>query len=252
MRGYGRHHHQNIRVDTAHHNACDVGDEAIMLGRDFSVYVGYKRHISALYARKDGFEIAICDDGLQSLHFKSHLNIAVIDGHYGFGNEQLLPAGPLRISLKDGLKKIDAVILVNEDVQQCVFKIKKLKPDIAIFYATIDCNQKDLAILKNQKIIAFCGIARAKKFEKTLQQNHLNILDFKSYGDHYIYRRKDIEALRIKAKSLGAKLLTTEKDLSRLANSDLDVSDIFQLRIDARFLEGSTPALKHWINEQLR
>ena len=36
------------------------------------------------------------DDGLQSKDIKKNFKILVVDAQYGFGNELILPAGPLR------------------------------------------------------------------------------------------------------------------------------------------------------------
>ena len=44
----------------------------------------------------------------------------------------------------------------------------------------------------------------------------MELLDYQSFPDHYNYTEKDLENLKIKAKKIGALLLTTEKDYCRI------------------------------------
>ena len=41
--------------------------------------------------------------------------MVVIDGAYGFGNEFVMPAGPLRELVSDGLARADVVVILGDD-----------------------------------------------------------------------------------------------------------------------------------------
>ena len=58
------------------------------------------------------FELAILDDGLQQKNIKYDLKIVCINSKEGFGNNFLLPAGPLRENLNE-LKIIILLFLMD-------------------------------------------------------------------------------------------------------------------------------------------
>ena len=45
---------------------------------------------------------------------------------------------------------------------------------------------------KNEKLLAFCGLANPKKFYLTLNENGYNIALTQSFPDHYFYNFQDI------------------------------------------------------------
>ena len=53
-----------------------------------------------------GSKLIIMDDGLQSINVKKDFNILVIDGTFKFGNNNLIPAGPLREPVEECLKNV--------------------------------------------------------------------------------------------------------------------------------------------------
>ena len=62
------------------------------------------------YAAKIRKKIIIFDDGLQDKYIDYNIKFACFDSLSGFGNENLIPAGPLRESLSS-IKKFDAVFI---------------------------------------------------------------------------------------------------------------------------------------------
>ncbi|MGB5102779.1 MAG: tetraacyldisaccharide 4'-kinase, partial [Steroidobacteraceae bacterium] len=61
--------------------------------------------------------VVVCDDGLQHLALARDYEIAVVDGARGLGNQQLLPAGPLR-EPPGRLEKVDAVVITQRGDEQ--------------------------------------------------------------------------------------------------------------------------------------
>ena len=47
-------------------------------------------------ATESGIDVLVMDDGLQNPTLHKDLSILVIDGKYGFGNNGVMPSGPLR------------------------------------------------------------------------------------------------------------------------------------------------------------
>ena len=70
--------------------------------------------------------VLISDDGLQHFKLGRDIEIAMIDGMRKFGNNLLLPAGPLREPIKK-LEQVDFVINTN------TFHSKELNPKKIIF-----------------------------------------------------------------------------------------------------------------------
>ena len=131
-------------------------------------------------------------------------------------NNFIFPAGPLRESLKDGLKKADLVFMMNETKnshKKTRAIVKKYFNKEKIFHA--DSKYK-LCGAQRKKYLAFCGIAHPSNFFATLEQLGLELVDKVSYPDHYIYTEKDIATLLKQATKLNAGLITTEKDLVKL------------------------------------
>lgn len=95
-----------------------VGDEALLLARrsKLPVVVHPDRVAAAELAIRQGVNILISDDGLQHRRLGRQFEIVVVDGARGFGNGQLLPAGPLREST-GRLAIADEVIVQGDDTE---------------------------------------------------------------------------------------------------------------------------------------
>ena len=138
------------------------------------------------------------------------------------GNKLLLPSGPLRESLKN-LKKYDAVILngYGENTLNIINDIKQINPSIKIFeakYVPVNLGKFN----KEHNYLVFSGIGNPNTFKKTLIVNNFTINDFLIFSDHYNYKYADIQKIKIRAKELNAKILTTEKDYMRINKSYID------------------------------
>ena len=71
---------------------------------------------AAEYAIKElGVTKIILDDAFQHRKIHRDLNIVLVDSEKMFGNENLLPAGPLREGL-EGFKRIDRLIIVSKNI----------------------------------------------------------------------------------------------------------------------------------------
>ena len=67
------------------------------------------------------------------------------------------------------------------------------------------------------KVVAFAGIGRPQKFFDSLQACGARLVARHGFPDHYPYRPSDIAALQRQAEALDALLVTTEKDMVKIA-----------------------------------
>lgn len=90
----------------------ESGDEAYLIYKKTKVPVVISpNRIKAIKTllKHNKIDIIISDDGLQHIKLKRNYEIVLIDGINRFGNNFLLPAGPLR-EFKQKLKKVNLII----------------------------------------------------------------------------------------------------------------------------------------------
>jgi tetraacyldisaccharide 4'-kinase len=210
-RGYGGKERGPVRVDIEQHDAKQVGDEPLLLAQTLPTIVGRNRVQAAQLAIEQGAQAIIMDDGFQNPCLVQDLSLIVVDRRLSFGNERTLPAGPLREKVASGLKRANAIVIINP----ANFMPTSL-PNIPFLLARSQ-PQPSMLALKGKKIIAFCGIAVPTKFYYMLKNVGAEISEKISFPDHYYYTRKDLEELHKKALEQNANLVTTSKDAARLA-----------------------------------
>ena len=180
-------------------------------------------------AIKEGFKVVILDDGLQDSKLKYDISFVCFNAETWIGNGLLLPAGPLRESLKS-LKKYDAVFLNGsskkiEDIKKIILDYNPLIQIFSSEYTPTNLEKFNI----NSNYLVFSGIGNPKNFKKTLKDNNFKTVEFNSFPDHYNYTNNDIEKIKTKAKNLNAKILTTKKDYMRLSKNnskDIEYLDI--------------------------
>jgi tetraacyldisaccharide 4'-kinase len=214
-RGYGGELSGPARVDPVVHDAWKVGDEPLLLARRLPTWVARDRVAGAAAAVSAGANLLILDDGLQNPALAKDLSFVVIDGGAGFGNGRVIPAGPLREPVADGLSRADAAIIVGDDRKAIAATLAKLAPDLPILRAHLAPVAQSAATLAGQPLVAFAGIGRPEKFYESLRALGCDVKATRSFADHHPYDAIDVAALRRLAAEHDAKLVTTAKDLMR-------------------------------------
>lgn len=205
--------HQSVRI---------TGDEAQLLARIAPTIVSRDRAIGAARAAEEKADVLVMDDGFQNFALAKTLSLVVVDGGGGFQNGLVLPAGPLREPVAQGLKRADAVIIVGEGA-----------PDLAGYAGPV--LRAHLAPLPHdfagRSVFAFAGIGRPQKFFDTLKAVGAFVKGTQDFADHHVYDAQDLQGLRDQAK--GDLLVTTEKDLVRIPQGQRH--GIAALAVEARF-----------------
>jgi tetraacyldisaccharide 4'-kinase len=201
-----------LRIDPAHHDAAEVGDEALLLAAAAPTWLARDRLAGARAAARDGAQVIVMDDGFQNASLRKDLSLLVVDGSYGFGNGRVMPAGPLRETVGRGLARADAVVLLGEDRRDLA---PRLGARLSVLEAALR-PAPGAAELTGRRVLAFAGIGHPGKFFATLANLGAELAETRAFPDHYPYRSAEIAALIERARALEALPVTTEKDLQRL------------------------------------
>jgi tetraacyldisaccharide 4'-kinase len=205
--------------------AIRVGDEALLLASVAPVIVSPERAAGAALADEHGFDVIVMDDGHQNFALVKDISFVVIDAEEGFGNNHVLPAGPLREPVKQGLARADALIINgagNPPIPETGLETLRAR------LAPIDDKS-----WSGVRTVAFAGIGRPEKFFGSLAALGAEIVETRPFGDHHIYTQAEIARLKARARSEHATLATTEKDYMRLAPDERD--GIEMVRVRAQF-----------------
>jgi tetraacyldisaccharide 4'-kinase len=249
-----------------------AGDEPYMMARSLekiSVIVGKNRFSMGMKAiEKFSPDVIILDDGFQHIKLKRDINILLLDSKNSFGNMELLPKGFLREPISS-IDRADVFIFTRADsskeFENSLYLLKKnIKKDIPIFKAQHIPYIKEIAgynaeneynfsILKNQKIIAFSGIAKNENFKHSLEKTGCNLLEFFSFKDHHKYIKADIEKILNAKKKLNAEyIVTTQKDFVKIKHLIPKKDNIFII-IDVKISFGEdTDAFNFFIKKRLK
>ena len=206
-RGYKGQLKGPVTVDMRLHTYEDVGDEPLLLARCAPCLVSTDRPAGARAAAANGAQVIVMDDGFQNPSIQKALSLVVVDGGYGFGNCRVIPAGPLREPIKDGLKRADAIISIGPpfleiDTEKPVLRAKMLPV----------CRDE----IAEKRVIAFAGIGRPEKFFESLRQLGAEVISTHSFPDHHPYSIREIETILAKKTRDEDLIVTTEKDMVRL------------------------------------
>jgi tetraacyldisaccharide 4'-kinase len=218
MRGYGGRLKGPARVDPAAHTAADVGDEALMLATDAPVWIARDRAAGAAAAAKGGAPAIVMDDGHQNPSVKKRLSLVVVDGEtrgreWPFGDGQVFPAGPMREPLGEGLARADAVVLMlPADLEAPDPALAALFAGTPVLIARLAPAAPPPAGLQ----LGFAGIGKPWKMERALIAAGCDLADFAPFPDHTRYNERTLRFLAHRAETLGAGLLTSEKDWVKL------------------------------------
>ncbi|MBN1475012.1 MAG: tetraacyldisaccharide 4'-kinase [Syntrophaceae bacterium] len=272
-RGYGGRNTGGINIVSDGENimldAKMAGDEPILMAQSLPgvpVITGARRKKTGKFAiERFGANVIICDDAFQHRQIARDIDLVLLDYKKPFGNGCLLPAGPLRESVK-GLSRAHCLMLTRAEgemeVSEEVATIMK-DTNTPLFYSAHEpqsiTQAKGKSIvsmdnLKGKKVCAFCGIANPDSFKNVLLGAEVNILSFNPFPDHYSYTTYDLEELKKQFVSARADyLITTEKDAARLQAYPKFLETLWILRITMKIKPtAAEPLFKKFILKCLK
>ena len=198
----------------------DQKDEQLILKKKTKLILCNSRIEGINQAVKLNNDVAIFDDGLQDRNIDYNLKIVCFNSKMWVGNNSIIPSGPLREKLSS-LTKYDAVFLNGneKDSNKHHQTIYKINPKILIF----NCYYKIRNLQyfkKKEKYLIFSGIGNPSSFKQLLLNNKLNVVRQIIFPDHYEFNKNDIKKIKLVAKELNAKIITTEKDYVKLTKKN--------------------------------
>ncbi|MEA3157688.1 MAG: tetraacyldisaccharide 4-kinase [Betaproteobacteria bacterium] len=213
-RGYGARDREPRPVAAAS-DPLRFGDEPVLLAQRSTtpVWIGADRvaAIRALLSAHAECNVVLSDDGLQHYRLARDVEIAVVDGARGLGNQFMLPAGPLR-EPPSRLTEVDAVVvngstathlaaatLFTMNLEGRQFR-NLLNPE-----HTVDADH-----FQRKSVLAIAGIGNPARFFAHL--NRLGV-SFRAqpFPDHHVYAASDLEHAQADA------IVMTEKDAVKCA-----------------------------------
>ena len=240
----------NLNTSTGKKFRSNQLDEEMILKNKTNLICEKNRKKVVEKAIKNNIDVVIFDDGLQDRNISYDLKIVCFDSESWIGNGCLIPSGPLREKI-DSLKKYDIVFLKGECFyEKKIFRlIKDQSPEIKVFQTYYEAVNLNKLNVKNNYLI-FSGIGNPNNFRNTLIKNNFNIVDEIIFPDHYEYKQEDIDKIKLKAKKLNAKIITTEKDYVKLSGKDTDNIDFLEIDLKIRNEEDLINFINPIINEK--
>jgi len=231
-RGYGGRLAGPHRVEPGRDTAAEVGDEPLMLAALAPVWIARDRAAGARAAVAAGAGAILMDDGFQNHALVSDLSILAVDAVAGFGNGRVIPAGPLREPVEEGLARVARVVLIGTPAARAaacrrwpaLAGAAPLGAEIAPVATGLD--------LTGMPVVAFAGIGRPVKFFATLAAMGAWLVETVPFADHHAYSPAVLRRLISAARRRGAMLVTTEKDAIRLPPAFRGEVVVVQVRLD--------------------
>jgi tetraacyldisaccharide 4'-kinase len=200
----------------------DQVDEQKILRNKGKLFVSSKRTDAIYQAEKEGYQVAILDDGLQDRSINYDLNFVCFNNINWIGNGLTIPAGPLRENI-NSLQKYQNVFLNGnlENLENIKKYLHKMNQKVNVFvgkYNPLNLNEFN----KNDRYLLFSGIGNHKTFVSMVKNSGLNVIKDIEFPDHYNYTNEDINRILDQATNLNCKIITTEKDYLRFEESKVD------------------------------
>jgi len=232
-RGYGGKAHYPLWV-TPDTPATASGDEPAMIARRarVPVVVDPDRARAAEYLLKRAeVDLLLSDDGLQHYRLQRQLEVLVIDGARGFGNEHLLPMGPLREPLARLASIRFAVVngAPNAGLSQTLARF----PALAVYPMHIQPGKirrlagsevAEPAQFNVKPVTALAGIGNPSRFFNTLKSLGIRF-DTAIFADHHHYSASELQPYQLST------VIMTEKDAVKIQPEWL--ADAWYLSVDA-------------------
>ena len=208
-----------------------VGDEAVLMANrsECPVVVHPDRVAAAKLAIDLGANVIVSDDGLQHYRLARDFEIAVMDGTRRHGNQQLLPAGPLREPVSR-LQSSDQVLVQREyeDTadRSCHWSARPAVEFKLIASAICRPDNSEIRNIEDfsgSKVHALAGIGNPDRFFRVLEAREIEVIRH-PLADHAEITQDDLDF------DDDLDVLMTEKDAVKCRS--LDTSKCWFVPVD--------------------
>ncbi|TGG95582.1 tetraacyldisaccharide 4'-kinase [Natronospirillum operosum] len=200
-------------------SAARVGDEPLLLAHQTGcpVAVGRRRPEAArhLLQKHPEVDVLISDDGLQHLALDRQCELCLFDAEAGYGNGELIPAGPLREPLSR-LNSVDLVICKGSTRAAASSALAPWQPltmalQLGALRALSPTASRPVPTPASQTepVVALCGIGQPESFFRLLRAEGW-ALEPLALSDHGVLSQRQRAALQ------GRTVLMTSKDAIKL------------------------------------
>lgn len=257
-RGYGR-VSKGFQLAKNSSTAAEIGDEPLMFSQQYPDV-----RVAVCNSRRDGMKklledpsfskegLFIWDDCFQHRWVKPQTMVLLTNYFSPYTKDYLLPVGQLR-ELSEGAQRAQTIIVtkcppgITKNEKGILRAKMQLKSHQKLYFSSIDYSDRihnserylSLDTLERISFVLVTGIAFPDPLVAFLRKKYL-AFEHMVFSDHHVFSDTDIE--KIKMKSNGRMVLTTQKDYVRLApkfSSDL----LFYLPIEMSILEGKEAEL---------
>ena len=214
-------------------NSKMAGDEPYWHATNSSaVVITCKDRVRAAEFAVKNFGVShiILDDGFQHRKIFRDIDIVLADSEKWFGNEQLLPAGPLREG-KEAFNRIDKLVIVSKNHDHTraekLVKVTAKKMNLPTFLCRtepdITYNILNGELLPaGQKVITISAIGQPEQFINFVKKDY-DVVKSIVFDDHHLYLKEDFGDCE------GLPIVTTEKDAVKI--KDFGREDVFALKL---------------------
>ncbi|MBO8150990.1 MAG: tetraacyldisaccharide 4'-kinase [Candidatus Marinimicrobia bacterium] len=232
-RGYGREGREEVVVSTGKGPLVSpqtAGDEPYLIAtrtQNVPVIVNRNRVLAAKkLIHQYKCKVIIADDCFQHRKLQRDMDIILWDSTIDPKKESLLPAGRLREPIL-AVRRAHILILTNSELTAnyseyaAIFKrinkklvISKISKEFLQVYSLPKRDVVEISSLKNETILAFCGIGNPEQFFSFVKKllNPTGLIT-QVFPDHHKYSIKDIELIKQRAAEKNCRhIITTEKD----------------------------------------
>ncbi|MDF2153632.1 tetraacyldisaccharide 4'-kinase [Vibrio sp. CAU 1672] len=238
-RGYGAkapHYPLVLNADTP---TAHCGDEPKLIQRRTGapVAVDPVRANAVKALLPQGVDIIVTDDGLQHYALERDVELVIVDGQRRFGNQSLIPLGPLR----EGVERLDEVdfVITNGGEAQAGEVQMALAPSAAVNLIT----RRQVEVSQLKELVAFAGIGHPPRFFHTLKGMAADVRVTKGFADHQDFDPQELTTLA----QQGANVIMTEKDAVKCDSYAQD--NWWYLPVSAQFDENDAEQILNRIKE---
>ncbi len=166
-----------------------VGDEAVLIAKYTNCSVisgGCRVEATKFLTDMKSTDVILHDDGLQHYKLERDFEIILINSDKLFGNNLLLPSGPLR-EPKSRLNDADIYAYMNSDNDQN-YSINSNNTRIT---NPITAESRNMKEYSNKKVHLVTGIASVDSIIKTLKKHNIGYI-LHEYNDHHSFDGSEV------------------------------------------------------------